>query len=408
MMRRVRSLMLPALMATGLAGSAAEALAQGCYSSSVLSTPLETVYSLPTSYVTTSYTTPSILSTSVYTPTSFFTPTTAYLPTSVYYPTTYLRPTAYRYRPRASRVYLPTSYWDVPYVTTSARIYEPAPLITTSRVVYDSLLPTSYVVARPTTFVVPTSTMLLTSAVAPCDSVETVVTQPAIPVGVAPSRRPAIESTPSNVVPPRDEQAPSAALESTPTTESTYKAPAPKTPPPVQAAPATTTPPAQAPAATQKAEEKTPPDFPAGELPIPADPKTTDPTPPAGGFAPLPPVSSLGAGTTRRDSMRPSFSNSTATSRAILNGKVISRGSNRAEEGVKIVLQDQMNRFADRVVTTNAYGEFAVSLPTGDWELKVTMPSGNVLAVDTGPLTSSAGEVIDGSGVPVPLVTIRR
>jgi hypothetical protein len=404
MMRRVRSLMMPALMAAGLAGSANEALAQGCYSSTVFASPIETAFSVPSSYVTTSYSSPSILSTSFYSPTSYVVPTTAYLPTSaVYYPTRYSRP--YRYRYRASRAYIPTSYWDTPVVATSMSVYSPAPLISTSRVVYDSLMPTSYIVSRPTTYVVPTSTtMIASSSSACCDSAETVVTRPAAPVNAAPSSRPQIQSTPSNVVPQREEQAPSANLESNPTTESTYTGPAPKRPITSTQAPAAPAEPTQAPAAKV---EQTPPPVPKVEAPAATDPAA--PTSPAlDAFPPISPRTSLDAPTTRRDSMRPSLSNQLASSMAILNGKVLARGSNRAEEGVKVVLQDQMDRFADRVAMTDAYGRFAVSLPTGDWALKVTMPSGNVMAVDTGPLTSSGGEVSDGSGVAVPLVTIRR
>ncbi len=51
---------------------------------------------------------------------------------------------------------------------------------------------------------------------------------------------------------------------------------------------------------------------------------------------------------------------------------------------------------------TDADGEFKVSLPDGDWAVKVKMPSGSVYAVGQDYLTASSGKVTDASGRNVP------
>ena len=58
---------------------------------------------------------------------------------------------------------------------------------------------------------------------------------------------------------------------------------------------------------------------------------------------------------------------------------------------------------------TDAFGEFKVSLPSGDWALKVKMPSGAILPVGQGGyLTASGGRITDPSGLDVPQFTITR
>ena len=58
---------------------------------------------------------------------------------------------------------------------------------------------------------------------------------------------------------------------------------------------------------------------------------------------------------------------------------------------------------------TDADGEFKVSLPQGDWVVKVKMPSGSILPVGRdGYLTASSGRITDPSGRNVGQFTITR
>jgi hypothetical protein len=109
--------------------------------------------------------------------------------------------------------------------------------------------------------------------------------------------------------------------------------------------------------------------------------------------------------------MRPVIPSNTLrdlTRRNVLRGRVVSADSRRIEEGVEVVVSDRLGRFVDRRTQTDADGLFAVSLPEGDWTIKVTMPSGRTLAVSEGDITATAGRVLDKYGRDLTNLVISR
>jgi hypothetical protein len=90
----------------------------------------------------------------------------------------------------------------------------------------------------------------------------------------------------------------------------------------------------------------------------------------------------------------------------ILKGKVRSGDTGELEEGVQVILSSRTNAYADRVISTDAYGRYAVRLPNGDWTVKVVMPSGRAYVVSQ--LTISGNQIIDDLGRDVPSLTITR
>jgi hypothetical protein len=118
----------------------------------------------------------------------------------------------------------------------------------------------------------------------------------------------------------------------------------------------------------------------ANDVPIPAPGQT--------GAAPR------GDETTLRSAQRPT----TYDVRNILRGRVVSFDSGRPEEGVTVIVSSRTKSFTDRPAMTDADGEFKVSLPDGDWTVKVKMPSGSIYPVGRDYLTASSGKVIDASG----------
>jgi hypothetical protein len=81
-----------------------------------------------------------------------------------------------------------------------------------------------------------------------------------------------------------------------------------------------------------------------------------------------------------------------------LRGKVISAESKSPEEGVTVIISNMTKQFADRQAMTDADGEFKVSLPDGDWAVKVKMPSGTIFTVRSDYVTASNGKITDSSG----------
>ena len=71
-----------------------------------------------------------------------------------------------------------------------------------------------------------------------------------------------------------------------------------------------------------------------------------------------------------------------------------------------MIVSSRAGNFVDRVATTNAFGQYAVKLPDGDWTVKVAMPSGNVYAVSQ--ITISGGKITDNFGRDIPSLTINR
>ena len=108
--------------------------------------------------------------------------------------------------------------------------------------------------------------------------------------------------------------------------------------------------------------------------------------PPAGGNRP-----STDEGVSRT-SYRPTYK----SVRNILRGRVVSYETGRPEEAVSVVLANRTGGFSERKALTDADGEFKISLPDGDWVVKVTMPSGSVFTVGRD-LTASAGRVVDAN-----------
>ena len=140
----------------------------------------------------------------------------------------------------------------------------------------------------------------------------------------------------------------------------------------------------------------------AGTLPQPGPIDTGVPTssgpPPGSGEIQLPAPGTTGAQppgdeTAFRVNRKPSYD-----SRNILRGKVVSFDSGRPEEGVSVILSSRARTYTDRPAMTDADGEFKVSLPDGDWTVKVRMPSGTLYPVGRDSLTASSGKVVDGAG----------
>jgi hypothetical protein len=166
----------------------------------------------------------------------------------------------------------------------------------------------------------------------------------------------------------------------------------PSTPPKPAAEPSSSKPAASRPA-------------PASSPPPPGEPEST--------VAPLPDIPPpLGPPGVKRESLRPKITDSALgsphSSKNVLQGRVLSADTGEAEEGVTVILSDRLQRFIDRRVQTDALGRFAVSLPDGDWVVKVAMPSGTIYSVGKGNISASGGKVLNSSGDELGLLTIRR
>lgn len=341
--------------------------------------PVETVY-VPTSSVVsvpTSYVVPSsyLLSTSY----SYAVPTV--YTSSVLTPTYYVSPSAY-----VVPSYVATGY-------TVSRRYVERPLVATRRVY------TYYPTAWTTALDYP---VVATSASYPVvdDCGTTVLASPA-PAPAAPAAAPPAERRPSSTIDSVPANEP--ALNSTPSNSSST--PANPSPPPASGP----TEPSSPPPATPAPE-------PGGEAGAPAGGTQT----PAGGGATVPPASappvapgaSLNPESTRREAQRPkppeTLQRTAASYRNILEGRVLSRATGQAEEGVRLVFSDPMRRFEDRVVVSDALGRYAVSLADGDWIVSVQMPSGRLLAVNDIRITVSGGHIMNNKGREIPSLNITR
>ena len=117
--------------------------------------------------------------------------------------------------------------------------------------------------------------------------------------------------------------------------------------------------------------------------------------------------------TIRHDAKKPVLSSTAVALRTIkkgnlniLEGKVISSETGRAEEGVQITIYNQLQPSSNRQALTNAYGRYAVRLPDGEWTVNVTMPSGRKYAVSD--LIVSQGQIHDDLGREIPSLIINR
>ena len=397
---------------------------------------------LPTSTIlpTTTYLpTSSIVSTSAYLPTSSIVSTSAYLPTSTIVESSYLPTSSYVTTVRRGGLFRPRRFVERTTYLGSSSYLEPTAYYTPTSYFSSSLLPTTYVPTTyvssllPTSYVVPTvatatlvpTTYLPTSIISPtsyvldsgviatsatssicCDTApSSSVPIPSAPtqtraVGprtTVPSTGPAITSQPTNgstsAVPERRPSAiinpapaePPPAVEAQPDVARTAVPPAPKTPAD------TATPPAPGTLDPGPAPEK------PGDLPDFGKPGTlgTQPGPPSTDEA------------INRTSMRPSTYPSRPGTRNILRGRVVSWETGRGEEFVTVVLQNRSRVYEDRTAMTDADGQFKVSLPDGDWAVKVKMDSGSVYTVGRG-VTATAGRVLDASSSEVRELLIQR
>ena len=87
---------------------------------------------------------------------------------------------------------------------------------------------------------------------------------------------------------------------------------------------------------------------------------------------------------------------------------MISADSRLPEEGVTVIVSNVTKNYVDRPSMSDADGEFKVSLPDGDWAVKVKMPSGSVYQVGRDFVTASNGRVVDSSGRNVAEFVISR
>ena len=337
-------------------------------SSSVLPTSYMTTSYLPTSYLSTSYLSTSYLPTSsIIESDSVVYPTSAIYPTST---TTILRRGLFR-----PRRFVERSYYSSPLISTSYAL--PTRYLATA-----SLLPTTYL-SRPyissTSYLIDDSVVATsgTSSLYPCETTTSAPVVTSIPRAVERSggdSNATLRSVPSSGGSAAErrplgtfnngagEEAPSSAVN-----------PAAKEIPPPAMVPTgrPETPPSAPPLDERKPED----------VPVPLPGESGKPVPPKPGE------------TSFRTVRRPTFDG-----RNILRGRVVSAESKLPEEGVAIVLSSVTRTFGDRPTLTDAEGEFKVSLPDGDWTVKVTMPSGKVYVVGRDFLTASGGRVTDPSG----------
>ena len=364
---------------------------------------LETAY-LPTSSVLT-------LPSSSLVPTSYVVPSSSFVPTSTIYTTgdvvvpTYqssLVPTyrAVRYRPR--RYVERTAYYTSPSFSMAPTSY----LAPTSYVVPTRFLSTSFV--EPTSYLVDSGLVTTSASMSMCCESASGLASSSAPVPVpSPNRTTATRPSPSSgtgslgntitstpATGTSNERMPTGTVNGAgPGEEEKSSAVVP----PVGVTPAPVTPPtppdSAAPAGVKQGDGPDPASIP---MPKPGEAGSTQP----------PPVPKVDE-TLYRRSRRPAF-NGTSETRNIFRGRVIAFDSGRPEEAVTVVLASKTGTFVDRTAMSDADGEFKVSLPEGDWVLKVKMPSGSLLPVGRDYFSAVGGKVIDSGGRDVNAFTINR
>jgi len=327
---------------------------------------------------------PTAYTSSVYA-TSYVTPTYYVSPTAYVVPTTYSY-SAWTYRPRrrlVERVYYPTSYYMPTSYYVPTRYYSPTTYLSTTAAYYPTVLADSYVP---------------TASTACCETAPTVAMAPARPSAPVVNRplnndRPlssTVESEPvnGNIPPNRTVEKPAAA----------EPAPMPGAVTPLDSG--TPTPPT-APAADKDAATVPAKGAEKEVVPPPAAPAEPEPTL-------LPDIGAL-QGDAKHDVKKPVYPQlkpTTRVARNVLQGRVIGRASQAPEEGVQITFSDALQRYSDRVATSDAFGRYAVRLPDGDWAVNVTMPSGRTYTVRQ--VTIGGGQIIDDQGRDVPSLLITR
>jgi hypothetical protein len=449
---RIRLMMTTIAVAAGLLGltltTPSRADGDFPYVETVQVVPTRSVVVLPRTYVTTTDILPTsaIIPTSTYstiydlTPTSLYLPTTTYVPTTTYIPTsTYVPTTAYV----QTSMYIPTT--ETTYVYPRRGLFRPRRYVERTYVTGSTYLTPTYYV-RPTTVV---SGGLVASSMICCETAAPMVQ--AAPTS-APIRRSADngngteragqsitskvagdpESAVEGAASKRDSQLnPAGAADQPNGVEREAKKPANLGGAAGGAAGAgapgaageadkeksrtVPNPPNPGPAAKTQGETKT------------AEPKKdaaapNNPTPPAPTQLPEPPlldtipspVETLplpkAGDATRRDSLKPVPTSTVRPTnlKNVLQGKVVAADSKLPEEGVEVMLTDRRNPNLYKTARTNAYGQFAITLPPGDWAINIQMPSGRTLAVERGVVTAGAGKVVDMYGRELPNLVISR
>lgn len=364
----------------------------------------------------------------------------AVAPTAYYMPTSYLVPTVYAapvvetsYVVTAASHVVPTVYAATSYVVPTMYLAPTSYVVPTSYVLSDPFVPTSLVEYLPTSYECCLSVPVVSSG-DPCG----------VPVSA-----PAAAATPSTPAGKGTDEGTSSAVKQPPSTLDSIPANEPagpaqgessavKPPPtnvqkPAAGSPGIALPPesnvVSPPAApvpdrdlgTTGATPVTPP------APINSTPAPKGATAPATPTVPSPPVAPGGdlqlpiepaPGAVLRESRRPVFS---AVSRSAtqpfrhpmkngnltaLQGKVVADGNREPEDGVRVTLSNRRQTFADRVVTTDALGRYAVWLPDGDWTVRIESRSGRTYTVSQ--LTVVEGQITDDQGRDVPSLTISR
>ncbi len=395
------------------------------YGETVYAAPVETAWTVPTSYVwPTSYYLPTVYSaTSYYLPTAYST-TSYYVPTA--YSTTSLLPT-YSVSPTAYIV--PTSYYATTgYFSGRRRAFRP---------VYTATSLTYF----PTTLYTPTvayysPTVLDYPMVAAADPCQTIVTRPA--QGQASPAQPppnygqqggksAMGGMPSRVdseaaetgagantekTISSDVGSAGAAAETEKKTTGEARKPGPQRVTPLDATDAEK----NATPITPSPSDVSPPPPQAASAP----PEKTAEVPPAPGPTtdeplrlPLQELNKLNLPalpaddtSSQRTAQKPVLPGAPKAFANVLTGTVTSRATGVREEGVRVTLSHRLHAFEDRNYQTDAFGRFVARVPDGDWDLLVTMPSGNVRRART--LTMSNGQIVDDLGREVPSLVIKR
>jgi hypothetical protein len=331
---------------------------------------LPTSYVVPTSYTSSFIPTSTILSTdSVLLPTS----TTYYRP-SILRPRRYVARTTYSYA--ATSTILPTTY----VMPTSSTI-----------------VPTTYVrssIVSPTSYIIDDGIVTTSYVSSPCETSTSVTPTRSSSKPQSTANGPTVISSPTGAG-AVEERRPSAALNGTPSNEEGTSS---NVNPPVSV-PSTPSPPKPMEAAPKPGDQGAPMEQPpalgsgnGAPKPIQSGATGTDGVvvPPAGQLGN--PATTPNETSFRRESKKPVYT------RNILRGKVISAESKSPEEGVTVIISNMTKQFADRQAMTDADGEFKVSLPDGDWAVKVKMPSGTIFTVRSDYVTASNGKITDSSG----------
>jgi hypothetical protein len=419
---------LPILAATAWAGIGLSVFGRDLgYSETIYITPTVATYALPTSYVTSrAYVVPTTYSFASYLPAAYIEEPVTFAPTS-YVTTAYQlrrglfgrlrlveRPVVANY----ATTYLPSSYFSPTYYTTSYRAtsYTPrtysATVFEYPRVWESSYVSRSALDCEP----VPCDTPVLASGYRGSSMASTTESATAPTYSIPRSSNGSKSTTsaplddptmiPSTVGPPPGEPDNLSPVDTAKSSAPTNRADSPPKPPaanreqstaaPIEAAPTTPANGAQSPNAGNRPNSgaQTPAKGGTGA------PANTKPTPPAApGADPvepeLKPAPIDNAVSNRRESLRPVYPTTRILRpelRNVLVGRVESdSGEPMGEVAISVARVD--NTSIRRTGMTNAFGNFAIRLTDGEWNVNVRMPSGRVYKVRT--VTVGNGAIVD-------------